>query len=120
MSALKIEKIKATGFHRDGGDGAARGLYIQVAEKVNGGITKSWVYRFVSPVTGKPRWMGLGPADVIGLAKARELARNAREAVKLGGDPIEARRERRTTAKLDAAKTVTFGKCAARAAPRLD
>jgi integrase len=112
MSALKLEKIKKRGFHRDNGDGAARGLYLEVAPRVAGGITKSWVYRFVSPVTGKPRWMGLGPADAIGLAKARELARAARETVKLGGDPIEARREQRMTAKLEAAKQITFGKCA--------
>ena len=77
-----------------------------------GGVTKSWVYRFVSPVTGKPRWMGLGPADAIKLAKARELARTARETVKLGGDPIEARREQRMAAKLETAKRITFGKCA--------
>jgi len=85
---------------------------LQVAKMKAGGLTKSWVYRFVSPVTGKPRWMGLGPADAIGLAKARELARTARETQKLGGDPIEARREQRTTAKLEAAKRITFGKCA--------
>jgi integrase len=112
MSAFKVEKIKKLGFHRDAGDGAARGLYLQVAEMKAGGLTKSWVYRFVSPVTGKPRWMGLGPADAIGLAKARELARAARETQKLGGDPIEARREQRMAAKVEAAKRFTFGKCA--------
>lgn len=113
LSALKVEKITKIGFHRDGGAGAARGLYLQVAKKVAGGVTRSWVYRYVSPVTGKPRWMGLGPADAIGLAKARELARAARETQKLGGDPIEARREQRMAAKLEAARKITFGKCAA-------
>jgi integrase len=112
MSAFKVEKIKTLGFHRDAGDGAARGLYLQVAKMTAGGLTKSWVYRFVSPLTGKPRWMGLGPADAIGLAKARELARAARETQKLGGDPIEARREQRMAAKIEAAKRINFGKCA--------
>src|SRR5262245_53561864 len=112
MSTFKVEKIAKLGFHRDGGDGAARGLYLQVTKLKAGGLTKSWVYRFVSPVTGKPRWMGLGPADALGLAKARELARAARETQKLGGDPIEARREQRMAAKLEAAKRITFGKCA--------
>jgi integrase len=112
MSAFKVEKIMKLGFHRDAGDGAARGLYLQVARMKGGGLTKSWVYRFVSPLTGKPRWMGLGPADAIGLAKARELARTARETQKLGGDPIEARREQRMAAKLEAAKRISFGKCA--------
>src|SRR5450759_1860623 len=112
MSALKIEKIKATGFHRDGGDGAARGLYIQVAKKVAGGITKSFVYRFVSPVTGKPRWMGLGPANAILLADARELAGEARRLVKLKRDPIEERRAEAEAKKDDAAKWKTFKECA--------
>jgi integrase len=112
MSAFKVERITKLGFHRDGGDGAARGLYLQVAKMKAGGLTKSWVYRFVSPLTGKPRWMGLGPADAIRLATARELARTARETVKLGGDPIKARRQQRMAAKLEAAKRITFGKCA--------
>ena len=63
MSTFRIEKIKKRGFHRDAGDGAARGLYLQVAPMKAGGFTRSWVYRYVSPLTGKPRWMGLGPAD---------------------------------------------------------
>src|SRR5262245_49984542 len=112
MSAFRVERVTKLGFHRDSGDGAARGLYLQVAKMKAGGLTKSWVYRFVSPLTGKPRWMGHGPADAIRLATARELARKARETVKLGGDPIEARREQRMAAKLDAAKRITFGKCA--------
>ena len=41
MSAFKVEKIKTPGFHRDGGDGAARGLYLQVAKTKAGGLTKS-------------------------------------------------------------------------------
>src|SRR5262245_66253593 len=94
------------GFHRDE---AETGLYLKVAQG-EGHVTKSWVYRYVSPVTGKPRWMGLGPADVIGLAKARELAHAAREVQKLGGDPIEDRRQQRTAQRLEAAKALTLGK----------
>jgi Arm DNA-binding domain len=112
MSAFRVDKIKKLGFHRDGGDGAARGLYLQVAKMRAGGLTKSWVYRYVSPVTGKPRWMGLGPADAIGLAAARDLAKAARTTQKLGGDPIELRRQQRIAARLDAAKQITFGRCA--------
>ena len=109
LTSVAISKIKKRGFHRDG---ATRGLYLQISADTSGGLTKSWVYRFVSPLTGKPRWMGLGPSDAIGLAKARELARAARETQKLGGDPIEARREQRMAAKLEAAKRISFGKCA--------
>jgi integrase len=113
MSAAAVGKIKEPGYHRDNGDGGARGLYLQVTNAKGGGLSKSWIYRYVSPVTGRPRWMGLGPADVIGLAKARELARSAREAVVLGGDPIEARREREAAQRVANARALTFGKCAA-------
>jgi integrase len=113
MSALVVGRIKELGYHRDNADGGARGLYLQVTEAKRGGVSRSWIYRFVSPITGKPRWMGLGPADVISLAKARELAREARQCVVLGGDPIEARRERQAAQRVAQARVVTFGKCAA-------
>ncbi len=107
-----LASISAPGYHRDKGEGAARGLYLQVKEAEAGGITRSWLYRYVSPIHGKSRWMGLGPADAIGLATARDLARSAREAVKLGRDPIDERQSDRTKAKLEAARRVTFGQCA--------
>jgi integrase len=110
LTALKVARITKEGFHCDHGDGAARGLYLQVSEAASG-VTKSWIYRYHSPVTGKPRWMGLGPADVITLAKARELATDARLKVKLGLDPIEHRNEKRMAARIEAAKAVTFAQC---------
>src|SRR5258706_12175194 len=113
MSAVEVGKIKEPGYHRDNGEGGARGLYLQVTNAKGGGVSRSWIYRYVSPVTGRPRWMGLGPADVIGLARARELARSARETVVLGGDPIEARREREAAQRVANARALTFGKCAA-------
>jgi integrase-like protein/Arm domain-containing DNA-binding protein len=112
MSAVAVGKIKEHGYHRDNGEGGARGLYLQVSPATGGRVSKSWIYRYVSPVTGKPRWMGLGPADVIGLAKARELARSARETVVLGEDPIEARRAQQAARRIASARALTFGKCA--------
>jgi len=110
LTALKVEKIKEPGYYRDVD---SRNLYLQVAPAEHGGVVRSWIYRFVSPVTGKPRWMGLGPVHAIKLAKARELSRAAREAVKLGTDPIENRRADLLARKVEAAKRITFGKCAA-------
>jgi integrase len=76
------------------------------------GVTRSWVFRYVSPITGNRRWMGLGPADVIGLAKARELARAAREQVIDGNDPIlerQATRDAKREAHVrEIASTMTF------------
>ena len=111
LTAKQIAGIAQVGTYRDSG---ARGLYLQVAPGTGrkGGVIKSWIYRFVSPITGKSRWMGLGPLDVITLSKARDLARAAREARVLGRDPIEERRKVLETRKLAAAKSFTFGKCA--------
>ena len=98
LTPIKVQRLTDEGFHRDYGAGAATGLFVQVSWRRRDGVrapehgvTRSWVYRFVSPVTGKPRWMGLGPCDAIGLADARDLARAARRLVKLGADPIEHR-----------------------------
>jgi integrase len=116
FTAIGIRSLKAEGYHRDRGDGAARGLYVQVRASDGGGFTRSWLYRFTSPTTRKERWMGLGACDVIGLAEARELARAARRLVTLGADPIERRREteqvERDAVIRDKASRMTFRQCA--------
>jgi integrase len=57
--------------------------------------TKSWILRFM--MSGRPRTMGLGSygdgPDGVSLAKARELAAEARALAKRGEDPIEARKK---------------------------
>jgi hypothetical protein len=72
------------GYHGDG-----NGLYLQV------GVTgrKSWVFRFKE--AGKLREMGLGSLHTIGLAEAREKARDCRRMRLDGADPIEERRRQR-------------------------
>ena len=115
FTAIGIRNLKTEGYHRDRGDNAARGLYLQVRAGA-GGVTHSWLYRYVSPITRKERWMGLGAADVIGLAEARDLARAARRLVTLGADPIERRREtvqaERDALIRDKASRMTFRQCA--------
>ena len=56
------------------------------------GVSRSWVYRFTSPVTKRVRWMGLGSCDVVPLAEARDLAKHACKLVTFGADPIEHRK----------------------------
>ena len=115
-TTMKVNAMRQPGFHRDHGDGAARGLYLQVSASP-AGVTRSWTFRYTSPLTGKRRWAGLGPADAIGLAKARELARAAREQVSLGNDPIEERHAtkaaRREAHLREVASTMTFAECSA-------
>jgi integrase len=68
--------------------------------------SKSWVFRFKE--AGKLHEMGLGATHTIGLAEAREKARECRRLRLDGIDPIEARKIARAQSRLDAAKTVTF------------
>jgi integrase len=66
------------------GDGA--GLYLVVSPSG----ARKWVYRFT--FGGKVTETGLGSADTVSLAEARDKARDARKMVEAGENPIEARR----------------------------
>ncbi len=81
-------------------DGA--GLHLQVSEN----LSRSWIFRFKSPVRGKERYMGIGPIHTISLAQARELANQARGLVASGIDPIDERKVSRQTEKQKA--SITF------------
>lgn len=97
LKALDVSR-KGPGMHLDGA-----GLYLQVT--VHG---RSWLYRFKSPVSGKTRDMGLRPVHTYNLARARELATEARGLVKAGADPIEARKAALAAVRLEASKAVSF------------
>ena len=114
-----IENIDKPGRYADGG-----GLYLQVSPGKNGGVTKAWTFRYMrghTSRTGKPisREMGLGPLSTnkrdgfITTKEARERAYRARENLKAGIDPIDARRALRLAKKIQDAKAVTFSQCAA-------
>jgi len=105
LSARQVETATETGYYTDGG-----GLILHIS--TNGG--KRWLLRFKSPLTGKRREMGLGPAGGRGkvtLADARDAADAARRLVRQGIDPIQHRdeeAERQRAEALRAAPT-TFG-----------
>src|SRR6516162_5915122 len=101
LTALKVDKAKRPGMYADGG-----GLYLRVT--FSG--TKNWVFRFM--LSGRPRWMGVGPLHTIGLAEARNRAAGFRLQRHDGVDPIEKRRAERLEARLDAAKARSFKECA--------
>ena len=103
LTALAVEKAKKRGYYGDGG-----GLFLQVSSSGS----KSWVFRFKE--AGKLHEMGLGATHTIGLAEARERARECRRLRLDGIDPIEARKIARAQARLDAAKAVSFKDCAER------
>ena len=56
--------------------------------------------------------MGLGSCEYITLAEAWEKAREVHKKIMDGINPIEERRAMKTRARLEAAKTKTFSKCA--------
>ncbi|UZX12826.1 integrase arm-type DNA-binding domain-containing protein [Methylocystis sp. MJC1] len=80
MTAKAVEKANP-GRH---GDGA--GLYLVVSATGS----RKWVYRF--SWGGKVTEMGLGSADVVGLAEARNHRDEQRKVLASGRNPIEARR----------------------------
>ncbi len=84
ISARAAATITRPGRHADGG-----GLYLVVDDSG----ARRWVFLF--RFAGKRREMGLGSFTAIGLARARELAAQAREQVALGIDPVAARKAER-------------------------
>jgi integrase len=103
LKAKQVEQLSERGLYGDGG-----GLYLQVAK----GGSKSWLFRFKTD--GRSRWHGLGSARDVSLADARIKAADARRIRLNAGDPIEAKREVRAAARVNAAKSITFGAAAKR------
>jgi integrase len=102
-----MNAITKPGLYADGA-----GLFLQVASKEPEGVTKSWIFRFQVNLTRRD--MGLGSAKGIGLAKARELAEEARACIQRGGDPIAEREARRASAAAERAARLTFKEAAKR------
>jgi integrase len=99
LTALAVKNAKP-------GDKLADGDGLRLDVDKNGNA--SWVFRFKSPVTGKERFMGLGPMRDVGLAAAREAASAARSLVRNSIDPIENRIAERAKVKADATGAITF------------
>ena len=115
LSARKVETLKKPGRYCDGG-----GLWLQISQW----NTKSWIFQYTSPTApkrkkhgrevGRIRHFGLGAYGKhdVTLEKARELAGKAREQVRNGIDPVDARRSDREAKRLADAKRLTFKQCA--------
>jgi integrase len=94
LNARSVTMIVKNGRHADGG-----GLYLSIS--ANGG--RRWVFLF--RWHGKPTEIGLGSARDVTLARARELAAQARAKLAEGINPKDARRP---------SEGATFGECANR------
>ena len=102
-SARSVETVTDIGYHR-----CDRGLYLQVA----GSGTKSWLFRYKSPVTSKQREMGLGSLNLVSLAVARDMALECRRQVLSGLDPLEERGRVKRIRRLEQARSITFQEAA--------
>jgi len=60
LSARTVASVKQPGLYCDGGR-----LYLQLSPSGS----KTWIFRYRSPVTGKLRDMGLGPVHSVGQGK---------------------------------------------------
>ena len=101
LGALAVSRLKSPGLHAVG---TVAGLHLQIAATG----ARSWILRVV--VAGKRRDIGLGGFPDVTLALAHQKARDARERIAQGVDPVEARREAGRALHAAQAKAMTFEK----------
>ena len=99
LSAVEVRRLKTSGLHAVGG---VAGLYLRVKDSG----AKSWALRMV--IGNRRREVGLGGYPTVTLEMARASARETRELVRQGMDPIEAKQERRQALISAHAKRLTF------------
>ncbi len=103
LGALAVAKIGTPGLHFVG---VVPGLALQVTASG----ARSWTLRVV--VAGKRRDMGLGGYPAVTLAQAHKSAREARELIKQGIDPIERQQLAQSALRASVAASLTFEQCA--------
>jgi integrase len=98
-SARSVETVSAAGYYL-----CAPNLYLQVAR----GGTKSWIFRFKSPISARQREMGLGSLELVSLAQARDLATDWRRQLLKGFDPLIERERTKRELLLRETRSITF------------
>lgn len=94
ISPARLRTLVAPGTYADG-----RGLYLRIRSP----DARSWAFRYM--IHGKAHWLGLGSADAVTLAEARQKALEARRAIAAGTDPLASRRAMKEAAKSAAARS---------------
>ena len=102
LQALTVSRLTAPGLHFVGG---VQGL----AQQVMGG-SRAWLLR--ATIAGKRRDMGLGAYPEVTLAQARDKAREARELIRQGVDPIQRQQAAQSAMRAAVAEALTFKDCA--------
>ncbi|KTG15989.1 MULTISPECIES: site-specific integrase [unclassified Guyparkeria] len=104
MSAVEVRRLATPGFHAVGG---VPGLLLQVTDSGS----KSWVLRTM--VGNRRRGFGLGGFPEVSLSVARDKARELREKVRQGIDPIAEKQAARAALIAAQSKAKTFEEIAA-------
>ncbi|MEW6647830.1 MAG: integrase arm-type DNA-binding domain-containing protein [Pseudomonadota bacterium] len=103
LSPVEVRRLARPGLHAVGG---VAGLLLQVTESG----ARSWILR--TTVGDRRRDIGLGGFPDVTLQQAREKAREAREQIRQGVDPIEQRKAARASLVAAGAKAITFDEAA--------
>ncbi len=109
--AMNLKDVKARNIKPDASpmaDGTVIGLRLHPGKEKGHG---KWLMRFVSPKTNKRRDMGFGVYPEVSIIEARKVASAARELIRDGKDPIEARKADTQALQRDA-QALTFEKAA--------
>jgi integrase len=102
-SAREIDALTEPGRYAVG-----HGVYLQIS---NPWRTRAWVFRYTRD--GKARHMGLGSAEYVSLAQAREKGYALRQQLILNGvDPLEAKRDASYARMMASVRHKTFKQCA--------
>src|SRR5208283_2900264 len=107
LTALEVARETKPGRYADGG-----GLFLQVTPGKDGTPRNSWTGRYTSPETGRVRWPGYGRYPAVSLAEARARRDKDAATVRAGLDPIKERKRERERAAIEAAKRLSFDRCA--------
>ena len=102
LSAVGIKSLKVAGRYSDG-----QGLYLHIRSNGQG----NWIFRYRDKTDGRLRDKGLGLQANIALADARDKARECREQLAKGIDPIDQKQATRQANLKAKAKAKTFGQC---------
>ena len=102
LGALEVQRLTTPGMHFVG---EVAGLALLVSPTG----ARSWILR--ATIAGKRRDMGLGGYPDVTLADARRRARDLREQIDNGIDPIGQRREARAALAAKLAKAMVFNQC---------
>jgi integrase len=105
LTSKRVAKLLTAGIPGRHNDGA--GLHLVIA----GPSSAHYERRYER--AGKSRYMGLGSARAFSLAQARDRNREITRMLADGIDPLDQKRAQRAAQAAAAAKTKTFGQCAA-------